>query len=118
MNNKYMPIGVVVNGEEPLALLDKVKSLDMKTCHLCVLPIAIPPEKYWSKDYIELVKNTATEKRIRITSLVCRFIGESYLDIPTIKHTVGLLNRLTQEKRIKKVFSYSDLAEKLGIKFL
>lgn len=118
MDNEYMPIGIVVNGEDPLALLDKVRSLGMVTCDLCILPIAIPPEKYWSKDYIELVKRTAREKGIRVTSLVCRFIGESYLDIATIKHTVGLLNRATREKAIRRIFSYSDLADKLGVKNL
>jgi len=45
MENMHIPIGMMVDGEDPLALLHKVKSMGISTCQLCVLPIAISPEK-------------------------------------------------------------------------
>jgi len=113
MESKIMPIGVVVSGRDPLTSLEKVRSLGLFTCQM-----SIPPEEWWSKERIELIKKTAKEKKIEITSLICGFEGESYRDIPTIKRTVGLLNPEMQGKRVLRVFSYSDLAAELGIEVI
>jgi len=113
MKSKIMPIGVVVSGKDPLTSLGKVKSLGLFTCQM-----SVPPEEWWSKERIELIKKTVKEKKIVITSLICGFEGESYRDIPTIKRTVGLLNPEMQEKRVLRVFSYSDFATELGIEVI
>jgi len=113
MRSEIMPIGVVVSGRDPLTSLEKVRSLGLFTCQM-----SVPSEEWWSKERIELIKKTAKEKKIEITSLICGFEGESYRDIPTIKRTVGLLNPEMQGKRVLRVFSYSDLAAELGIEVI
>jgi len=111
MKSEIMPIGVVVSGRDPLASLEKVRSLGLFTCQM-----SVPSEEWWSKERIELIKKTAKEKGIKITSLICGFEGESYRDILTIKRTVGLLNPEMQKKRVLRVFSYSDFATQLEVK--
>ena len=113
MKSEIMPIGIVVSGADPLASLEKVASFGMSTCQM-----SVPSEQWQSKEHMELIKKTAKEKKIEITSLICGFEGESYRDIPTIKRTVGLLNPATQGKRVLKVFSYSDIAAELGVKVI
>jgi len=113
MKDKIMPVGVVISGRDPLVSLEKVKSLGLFNCQM-----SIPPEEWWSKERIELIKKTAREKKIKITSLICGFEGESYRDIPTIKRTVGLLNPAMRGKRVLRVFSYSDFAAKLEVKVI
>ncbi len=110
MKSEIMPIGVVVSGKDPLTSLGKVKSLGLFTCQM-----SVPAEGWWSRERTELIKKTAKEKEIKITSLICGFEGESYRDIPTIKRTVGLLNPEMQAKRVLRVFSYSDFAAALEI---
>jgi len=113
MKGKIMPIGVVISGADPLASLEKVASFGMSTCQM-----SVPPGEWWSKERIELIRRTAEEKEIKITSLICGFGGESYRDIPTIKRTVGLLNPATRGKRVLKVLSYSDFALELEVEII
>jgi len=113
MENAHMPIGLVISGENPLASLERVRSLDIFTCQ-----ISIPPEEWWSQECIKLIREAIQKNGVRITALICGFEGESYRDIATIKRTVGLFDHSTQEKRIRKVLSYSDFAKKLEIKVL
>ncbi|HDZ49783.1 MAG TPA: hypothetical protein ENH69_01025 [Candidatus Aerophobetes bacterium] len=113
MKGEIMPIGVAISGANPLISLEKVASLGMSTCQM-----SVPPEKWWSKKRIELIRRIAEEKEIEITSLICGFKGESYRDISTIKRTVGLLNPATRGKRVLKVFSYSEFGLELRIKVI
>jgi len=113
VENEPMPIGVVVRGTDPLAALEKVRSLGIPTCQM-----SVPPESLWSEDYIELIRKAIQEKVVRITVLICSFKGENYRDIATIKRTVGLLNSSMRERRVKKVLLFSNFAKKLGVKVL
>jgi len=113
MENEPMVIGMTVGGDDPVASLEKVKSLDISTCQMY-----LPPEKWWVKDRLELIKKAMQEQGIRMTALVCHFEGEKYDDIATIKRTVGLLNRTTREKRVRKTLFSSDLARDLEVKVL
>jgi len=113
VKDERMPIGVVVSGADPLAALETVRSLGIPTCQM-----SVPPENWWSEDRIKLIRKSAQEKEMKITSLICGFEGESYRDIPTIKRTVGLLNPSTREKRVEKVLLVSDFARKVGVKVL
>jgi len=113
MEDKPMLIGMTVGGDDPLASLERVKSLGISTCQMY-----IPPEKWQSKERLELIKRVMQEKRVRITALVCHFEGERYDNIATIKRTVGLLNRATREKRVRKILSSSDFAKDLTVKVL
>ena len=113
MRNEPMVIGMTVGGSDPIESLEKVKSLDISTCQMYV-----PPEEWWAKDRLELIKKTMQEKGVRITALVCHFEGEEWDDIATIKRTVGLLNRATREERVKKILFSSDFVRNLGVKVL
>lgn len=113
MQDEKMPIGVVVSGADPVASLEKVRSLGLSTCQM-----SVPPQSWWSEERIELIKKAVQEKGVRISSLICGFEGESYRDIATIKRTVGLLNPSMREERVKKVFLFSDLAKRLEVKVL
>ena len=113
MKSKIMPIGTIVDGEDPLTSLDVLISLGLFTCQM-----SVPSEQWRSKERMELIKKTAKEKKIEITSLICGFEGESYRDIPTIKRTVGLVNPAMRGKRVLKVFSYSDIAAELGVEVI
>ena len=113
MRNEPMIIGMTVGGSDPIASLKKVESLDIATCQMYV-----PPEEWWIKDRLELIKKTMQEKGVRITALVCHFEGEEWDDIATIKRTVGLLNWATREKRVKTILSSSDFARNLAVKVL
>lgn len=113
MQDEKMPIGVVVSGADPVASLEKVRSLGLSTCQM-----SVPPQSWWSEGRIELIKKAVQEKGVRISSLICGFEGESYRDIATIKRTVGLLNPSMREERVKKVFLFSDLAKRLEVKVL
>ncbi|MEA3485506.1 MAG: sugar phosphate isomerase/epimerase family protein [Candidatus Aerophobetes bacterium] len=113
MENEPMSIGVVVSGADPLVAMERVRSLGIPTCQMRVLP-----EIRWSENRIDLIRKAIQEKRVRITTLICGFKGESYRDIATIKRTVGLLNPSMREERVKKVLLFSDFAEKLGVKVL
>ena len=113
MRNEPMIIGMTVGGSDPIESLKKVESLDIATCQMYV-----PPEEWWPKDRLELIKKTMQEKGVRITALVCHFEGEEWDDIATIKRTVGLLNRATREKRVKEILSSSEFARNLAVKVL
>ncbi len=108
-----MIMGMTIKGDDPLASLEKVNSLNISTCQMYV-----PPEEWWSKGRLELIKKTMQEKGVRITALLCHFEGESYEDIGAIKRTVGLLNQATREKRVRKILSSSEVARNLGVKVL
>lgn len=113
MKNEIMPIGVAISGADPLVSLEKVTSFGMSTCQM-----SAPPEEWWSNERIKLIKKTAKEKKIEITSLICGFEGESYRGISTIKRTVGLLNPATRGKRVLRVLSYSDFALELEVEII
>jgi sugar phosphate isomerase/epimerase len=93
---EFMPIGVVVGGDDPIVSLKRVESLGI----------------------IEVIKKADSETGIKITCFFCHFKGQSYTDIPTIKKTVGLRNPDTRQERMKKVLTYSDFAEKLNVSIL
>lgn len=108
-----MSIGMTVDGNDPVASLRKVNSLHIKTCQMYV-----PPGEWWSQERIELIKKAVQETGVQITALICHFEGEKYDDIETIKRTVGLLNRTLREKRIKRIFFYSNFAIRLTVNVL
>lgn len=77
---EVMSIGLIVRGDNPVASLKRVKSLDIPTCQMY-----ISPEEWCSEPNIEKIKKTVFETGVKITCLFCHFEGESYADIPTIK---------------------------------
>ncbi len=110
---EFLPIGVVVKGDDPIFSLGRVKSLGIPTCQMYA-----PPVEWHSEPNIEKIKKAMSETGIRITSLVCHFEGESYAGISIARETVGLLNPDTRQERVKKTLSYSGFARRLGIPVL
>lgn len=113
MKEEYMPIGVIVKGDDPIASLKRVKSLGIPTCQMFV-----PPEEWQAQSRVNMIKNAALETEVKITAFFCHFKGESYADLPTTKRTVGLINPDTRQERIRKIFIYSNFARKLNIPVL
>jgi len=113
MENEPMVMGMAIGGDDPVASLEKVNSLNISTCQMYT-----PSEEWWSKDHLELIKKTMQEKGVRITALICHFEDESYEDMVTIKQTVGLLNQATREKRMRRILSFSEVARNLAVKVL
>lgn len=113
MMEEFMPIGVIVKGDDPPASLKRVKSLGIPTCQMYV-----PPEEWRSGPNVQKIKNAMSEMGVKITCFFCHFQGESYADIPTIKKTVGLLNPNTRAERIEKTLTFSDFARKVNVPIL
>jgi len=113
MENESMVIGMTVGGDDPVASLEKVESLNITTCQMF-----LPPERWWSKECVGLIKKVMEKTGVKITALVCHFEGEEYDDVATIKRTVGLLNQATRERRVRKILASSDFARNLGVRVL
>ncbi len=107
---EFMSIGVIVRGDAPIASLKRVKSLGIPTCQMY-----IPPEEWHSESKMEAIRKAVSETGVKITCFFCHFKGESYVNVPTIKKTVGLRNPNTRQERIEKIFTFSDFAKKLNV---
>jgi len=110
---EIMPIGVIVRGDDPAASLKRVKSLGIPTCQMF-----IPPEEWHAESKIEVIREAISKTGIKITGFFCNLKGESYVDIPTIRKTVGLRNPDTRQEKVEKMFTYSDFAKKLSVQVL
>lgn len=110
---EFLPVGVVVKGDNPIVSLKRVESLGIPTCQMYV-----PPQGWYSESNIEKIEEVISETGVKITSFVCHFEGESYANIPTIRETVGLLNPNTRQERLKQIFVYSDFAKRLNVPVL
>jgi sugar phosphate isomerase/epimerase len=56
-----------------------------------------------------------TAEKFTLVSAVCAYVGESYIDIPTVLNTVGLVPEKTRAERLARTKAVSDLAQTLGI---
>ena len=56
-----------------------------------------------------------TDEKFTVVTAVCSYIGESYLNIPTVEATVGLVPPATRHARIARTKAVSDVAKDLGI---
>ncbi len=52
---------------------------------------------------------------IEVTAVFAVFSGESCVDIPTARRTVGYLNPALRQKRVEKTEMISDFAKALGV---
>ena len=68
MKGKIMPIGVAISGADPLISLEKVTSLGMSTCQM-----SVPPEEWWSKERIELIRRTAEMVTTTLTDMATNY---------------------------------------------
>src|SRR5260370_17677452 len=105
-----LALGVIVPGEDPVASLDKVRSLGLPTCQMMA-----PPLEWRSPERVRQIQAALAERKIEITMMFCHFPGEVYSDIPTIQRVVGLVPRGTREERVRMALGISDHARDLGL---
>jgi sugar phosphate isomerase/epimerase len=105
-----LSLGVIVPGDDPIASLDKVRSLGLPTCQIMALP---PPWR--TPERVRQIQDALAERQITLTSMFCHFPGEVYTDIPTIQRVVGLVPRGTREERVRMALGISDHARDLGL---
>jgi len=105
-----LPLGVVAGRGDPLRGLEIASSLGFPTCQLYA-----PPAPQRTPDTAALIKEKAIELRLRITSLICAFLGEDYSSISTIARTVGLVPHGTRNARFREILSIADFARELGV---
>ena len=104
-----MPIGVMTWVlADPLKAIRLAESVGVKTMQL-----GCPPDDYDPKKKAAF-KGILRESGIRITTVFCGYVGESYASMDAIKETVGLRNPKLRGARVRKTFQISDFAKELG----
>src|SRR5947207_2664100 len=105
-----LALGVIVPGDDPVASLDKVKSLGLPTCQ-----IMAPPAAWRSPERVRQIQDALAQRGITITTMFCHYPGEVYTDIPTIQRVVGLVPKALREERVRMTREISDHARDLGL---
>jgi sugar phosphate isomerase/epimerase len=104
-----MEIGVMFwPGEEPAATLERYTKLGFR-CGQLGIPgdLALDCAPAWNK--------ALDEAGFTVYTVFAAFEGESYLDVPTVRNTVGFIPRATRAEREKRMFAVADLAAELGV---
>src|SRR5438067_6240832 len=91
-----LALGVIVPGDDPIASLDKVRSLGLPTCQMMA-----PPLEWRSPQRVRQIQDALRERGITITTMFCHYPGEVYTDIPTIQRVVGLVPKPLREERVR-----------------
>src|SRR5947209_10021539 len=91
-----LALGVIVPGDDPIASLDKVRSLGLSTCQMMAPPLA-----WRSPERVEQIRDALGERGITITAMFCHFPGEVYTDIPTIQKVCGFVPPGTRDERAR-----------------
>jgi len=105
-----LALGVIVPGDDPIASLDKVRSLGLPTCQMMA-----PPEEWRTPDRVQQIRQSLQERGVTISSMFCHFPGEVYTDIPTIQRVCGLVPRETRAERERMALAISDHARDLSL---
>jgi sugar phosphate isomerase/epimerase len=104
-----MEIGVMFwAGQDPAATLERYTKLGFRCGQLCIpgdLDLNCTPA--WKK--------ALQEADFTVYTVFAAFEGESYLDIPTVRNTVGFIPRATRAEREKRMCDVADLAAELGV---
>jgi len=104
-------IGVFAHfSDDPAACAAWVKRCQVDNCQLLC-----PPKKFFSGPGFKKMLEAFKGSGLKITTLFCCYDGESYADIPTVRETVGFINRKTRGERFEKTLKISDLAKKMGV---
>jgi L-ribulose-5-phosphate 3-epimerase len=106
-----MPIGVMT-----WVFSDPFKGVGLaQAVGVGTMQLGCPPEEYYAEGKREEVKKFVEKSGIRITTIFCGYVGESYANMNTIMETVGYRNPKLRADRIKKTFQISDFAKELGV---
>jgi L-ribulose-5-phosphate 3-epimerase len=105
------PIGVFASIDAGLGVhLEVARDLGVSTVHLHA-PCAASRTPNRAR---ELACRLA-DFGIQVTCVFCGFEGESYVDIPTVKQTVGLVPTATRENRLRELLDIADFARLLDV---
>ncbi len=100
-------IGVMTwEGKDALEAIEWVDSLGFKTMHL-----GSPPIEHFIDEKKEKLIKKLKETGIKISAIFVHWKGTNYVK----KETIGLINPIYREERIKHVFMTSDFAKDLGV---
>jgi sugar phosphate isomerase/epimerase len=105
-----LALGVIVPGDDPVASLDKVRSLGLSTCQMLA-----PPAEWRSPERVEQLRDALGERGITITTMFCHFPGEVYTDVPTIRRVCGFVPAGTRDLRARMAREISDHARDLDL---
>jgi sugar phosphate isomerase/epimerase len=104
-----MAIGVIVSGANPLASIEKVKTLGLDNCQM-----SVPPPEWRSGEKLEELRKALAVTGITVTCIFSGYPGESYKDMPTIRATIGLVPAATREERLQMSCEHADFAHSIG----
>lgn len=100
-------IGIITReGKDAIEAIDWVDSLGFKTIHL-----GSPPIDYFTGEKKEKLIKKLNDSGIKISAIYIHWKGTSYVK----KETIGLLNPIYREERIKHVYLTSDFAKDLEV---
>ena len=104
------PIGVFASVDAGLGVkLEVASELKVPTIQLH----APAPESRTEENAVRFL-NRLRELGITLTAVFGGFDGESYADIPTTQHTVGLVPAATRQARVHEMKEIADFAKRLG----
>ena len=111
---KQWPIGVFASLDAGLGVhLDVVQELNIPTIQLHA-----PHKESRTQESADYFLGQCNDAGIEITCMFGGFEGESYADIATCVHTVGLVPQETQSARIQEIKEISDFARRLELDVL
>jgi sugar phosphate isomerase/epimerase len=107
---QVMPIGVFIPATAGRGVsLDDLVELEVPTAQL-----HSPPADMQTAEEAQKLRRRFDEKGVEITVVFCGYEGESYLDIPTVRETVGLVPEATRNERVEKTRRIADFAAVAG----
>jgi sugar phosphate isomerase/epimerase len=110
-----LEIGVMVNNLEP----DRLRAFEVAARHgFRYVHTSALPEKWLTGPERANYMAAARSSAVTIGTMFVGFDGQSYVDLPTIRRTVGLVNPATGEPRTGVALAYCDLAHELGVNSL
>ena len=105
-----LALGVIARlGTDALGGLQYVRSLGVPTAQISY-PAALDNEAG-----LREIEAACLATGIEITTVFCRFAGESYAGIRTVKATVGLVPEATRAERVEKTLKIAKFAQKIGV---
>jgi sugar phosphate isomerase/epimerase len=105
------PIGVFVRADATLATqLGAVRKSGATTVHLLAPSRALRLPRPAAD-----IREQLAESGILATCVFAGFDGESYIDIPTVRRTVGLVPPATRSARVAELKQIGDFARALGV---
>ncbi|MCH2114868.1 MAG: sugar phosphate isomerase/epimerase [Pirellulales bacterium] len=109
--NEKWPLGVFASIDEGLGVdLDIAHELGVTTVHLHA-PSRVSRTPAAAQQFSERLAAVG----LTVTVVFAGFEGESYVDIPTVQRTIGLVPSTTRQERLRELKDIIDFSERLGV---